>query len=375
MKYRTIIVDDEQPALTKLTYLLEAYDDFELIGAFDNADDVLNSVEELHPQVAFLDIAMPGHNGMELASILQARSTDRIKIIFITAFDQYAVSAFEINAADYLLKPVSKERFHKSILRIQDMFASVSPDPSGFASADLSRPMLHAFGKLEITGGSIIQPEWRTAKVRELFALFLQNRPNGIYRQTLLKTLWGNLSEEKALSNLNTCNYYLRKFLKETQTDISLNYKRGYYSLDLGSVVCDADIFKHAEALAVSLSEKNLRDVLYAASLYRGKYFEDVKCDWANLLRDQYDIRYAGLRVNIAFYYASTGQLKESNSQAAMALDIDPLCENAWKLLLQNYKASDDRTHFETTLRNRAAAYQNLGLPAPVLDFSQTLFE
>lgn len=375
MKYRTIIVDDEQPALTKLTYLLEAYDDFELIGAFDNADDVLNSVEKLRPQVAFLDIAMPGHNGMELASILQARSTDRIEIIFITAFDQYAVSAFEINAADYLLKPVSKERFHKSILRIQDMFASAMPDPSGFASAELSRPMLHAFGKLEITGCSIIQPEWRTAKVRELFALFLQNRPNGIYRQTLLKTLWGNLSEEKALSNLNTCNYYLRKFLKETQTDISLKYKRGYYSLDLGSVVCDADIFERAETMAASLSEKNLRDVLYAASLYRGKYFEDVKCDWANLLRDQYDIRYAGLRVNIASYYASAGQLKEANSQAAMALDIDPLCENAWKLLLKNYKASDDRTHFETTLRNRAAAYQNLGLPAPVLDLSQTLSE
>ena len=122
MKYRTIIVDDELPALTKLRYLLEPYNDFELIGAFDNADDVLDSIEELRPQVAFLDIAMPGHNGMELASILQSRSTDRIKIIFITAFDQYAVSAFEINATDYLLKPVSKERFHKSILRIQNMF-------------------------------------------------------------------------------------------------------------------------------------------------------------------------------------------------------------------------------------------------------------
>lgn len=369
MKYRTIIVDDELPALTKLRYLLEAYSDFELIGAFDNADDVLDSIEELRPQVAFLDIAMPGHNGMELASMLQARSADRIKIIFITAFDQYAVSAFEINAADYLLKPVSKERFHKSILRIQDMFAEAPPASSGFAPAHSSQPMLHAFGKLEITGGSTIQPEWRTAKVRELFALFLQNRPNGIYRQTLLKTLWGNLSEEKALSNLNTCNYYLRKFLKETQTDISLNYKRGYYSLDLGSVVCDADIFQHAESLASSLSETNLPDVLYAASLYRGKYFEDVKCDWTNLLRDQYDIRYASLRVKIASYYASAGELEASNSHAAMALDIDPLCENAWKLLLINYKASDDRTHFETTQKSRASAYQNLGLTAPVLDF------
>lgn len=368
MRYRTIIVDDEPPALAKLSYLLKAYENFELVGAFDNVDDVVHSMEELKPQVAFLDIAMPGYNGMELAAMLQAHSKNAIKIIFITAFDQYAVSAFELNATDYLLKPVSKERFHKSILRVQDIFSGTSSDAVGAKEKSMtSQPMIHAFGRLEITGTSSKQPEWRTAKVRELFALFLQNRPNGIYRKTLLEMLWGNLPEEKALSNLNTCNYYLRKFLKETHTDISLTHKRGYYFLDPGSVPCDVDIFERAESLAPSLSEENLDEVLYAASLYRGKYFEDVKCGWANLLRDQYDIRYAGLRVKLASYYAATNQPEESNQQAALALDTDPLCESAWKILLENYKSSADRTHFETTYGNRLAAYQSRGLSAPEL--------
>jgi two-component SAPR family response regulator len=365
MAYRTIIVDDEPPALAKLSYLLKDYEEFELVGSFSNANDVLDSMHDLKPQAAFLDIAMPGRNGMELASILQSRLSDAVKIVFVTAYDQYAVSAFDIDATDYLMKPVSKERFQKSILRLKNALKNDSLNAVPVTASPA--PMVRAFGKLEITDTSVPQPEWRTAKVRELFALFLQNRPTGIFRKTLLETLWNDLSEDKALSNLNTCNYYLRKFLQKTETDISLKYKSGYYSLDLGSVFCDSDIFEQAETMALSLSAENIEHVLYGASLYRGKYFEDVKCGWANLLRDQYDIRYANLRVTLAAYYAALGQLEESNAQAAMALDIDPLCENAWKTLLTNYHLSANKTHYETTLLNRQAAYQDRGLPVPEL--------
>lgn len=365
MSYRTIIVDDEPPALEKLRYLLKDYEDFELVGAYSNADDVLRSVQTIKPQAAFLDIAMPGKSGIELASIMRSQLSDSIKIVFVTAYDRYAVSAFDINATDYLMKPVSKERFRTSILRLKE---DLSPHPRPAASEALSQaPMVHAFGKLEITNTPATPPEWRTAKVRELFALFLQNRPSGIFRKTLLETLWSDLPEEKALSNLNTCNYYLRKFLQSTGTDISLQYKSGYYSLDLGSVSCDIDLFEHSETLATSPSEQSIDDILYGVSLYRGTYFEDVKCEWANLLRDQYDMRYTKLQIAIAKYYESIGQLDKANRQATLALDIDPLCESAWEILLTNYKTVDNKTYYETTLSNRQSAYQNRGLPVPDL--------
>lgn len=216
MIYRTIIVDDEPPALAKLSYLLKDYKNFELVGSFYNANDAINSIDSLQPQVAFLDIAMPGKNGMELASILKKKLSNNIKIIFVTAFDQYAVSAFDVEATDYLLKPVNKERFQRSISRIIQT-SSVSFSNTPVLNSISEQPMLHAFGKLEITGATNPQPEWRTAKVRELFALFLQNRPNGVFKKKLLDILWDNLSEEKALSNLNTCNYYLRSFLKKNR--------------------------------------------------------------------------------------------------------------------------------------------------------------
>lgn len=363
MIYRTIIVDDEPPALAKLSYLLKDYKNFELVGSFYNANDAINSIDSLQPQVAFLDIAMPGKNGMELASILKKKLSNNIKIIFVTAFDQYAVSAFDVEATDYLLKPVNKERFQRSISRIIQT-SSVSFSNTPVLDSISEQPMLHAFGKLEITGAANPQPEWRTAKVRELFALFLQNRPNGVFKKKLLDILWDNLSEEKALSNLNTCNYYLRSFLKKTGTDISLKYKSGYYSLDLGSVICDLDIFDNAEVLSTNITSENINDVLYGASLYRGKYFEDIKCDWANLLRDQYDIRYVNLRVAIGKYYTSIGSTEEANQQATLALEIDQLCENAWQILLTNY-FSTDKIRYEHTLSNREIAYTSHHLSAP----------
>lgn len=366
MKYRTIIVDDEPPALAKLSYLLKDYEEFELVGAFDNSDDVVNSIDELKPQAAFLDIAMPGRNGMELASILQSQLSDTVKIVFVTAYDQYAVSAFDLSATDYLLKPVSTDRFKRSVARLKEALQTQPSIKASVTGTAAEKPMVHAFGKLEITGTGTQTPEWRTAKVRELFALYLQNRPNGIFRKTLLETLWCGLSEDKALSNLNTCNYYLRNFLKKTETDISLKYKSGYYSLDLGITTCDLDLFEQAEKLSKSPAEDNIETILDGASLYRGKYFEDVKCSWANLIRDQYDIRYAILRVTLASYYAAHDQLTESNTHAAMALDVDPLCQNAWKILLTNYKTAADKIHYKNTLDNMQETYKSRNLPAPI---------
>lgn len=151
MSYRTIIVDDEPPALAKLSHLLKDHDEFELAGAFNNAEDALNSAKNLKPQVAFVDIAMPGKNGMELAASLRENLSSPIEIIFVTAFDQYAVSAFDIDATDYLLKPVSKERFLRSIQRIKNNLKNTPATPPQ-SPAFPTQPMVHAFGKLEITG-------------------------------------------------------------------------------------------------------------------------------------------------------------------------------------------------------------------------------
>jgi len=117
-KYRTLIADDEQPARDRLKKLLaEHTDKIELIGEAQNGIECREMIDRLKPDLVFLDIQMPGLNGFE---VLQQTSHSPV-VIFCTAFDEFALKAFETNSIDYIVKPVKAERIQKSIEKL-DIF-------------------------------------------------------------------------------------------------------------------------------------------------------------------------------------------------------------------------------------------------------------
>jgi two-component system LytT family response regulator len=109
-----IIVDDERPARREMAYLLKAIPEIEVVGEAENIGGAIELIESVKPAVVFLDIQLAGENGFEL---LEKVSGD-FKVIFVTAYDAYALRAFEVNAADYLLKPVEPARLELSVKRI-----------------------------------------------------------------------------------------------------------------------------------------------------------------------------------------------------------------------------------------------------------------
>lgn len=113
---KTLIVDDEQPARDRLRQLLAGETDIEIAGEAEDGVQALERVTELKPDLLLLDIQMPGASGLEVAASL---ARPRPAIIFCTAFDQYAVDAFELHAVDYLLKPVNRTRLHAAIERVR----------------------------------------------------------------------------------------------------------------------------------------------------------------------------------------------------------------------------------------------------------------
>ena len=118
MPLRILIADDEQPARSELSFQLEQLDDIEIV---DEAADGLQAVslaEALAPDVVLLDIQMPGLTGFEVARQLLKRSVPS-HVVFVTAFDQYAIEAFEVSAVDYLLKPVEPARLAQMIQRVR----------------------------------------------------------------------------------------------------------------------------------------------------------------------------------------------------------------------------------------------------------------
>jgi len=120
---RCIIVDDEKPARDELAYLLSSINDIMVVGEAENGIQAIRKAIEEKPQLVFLDVNMPGINGIDVAKELTALEPKPL-IVFITAYDSYALSAFEVSAFDYLLKPVSEERLKNSLDRIRSMVSS-----------------------------------------------------------------------------------------------------------------------------------------------------------------------------------------------------------------------------------------------------------
>jgi two-component system LytT family response regulator len=114
---RVMLVDDEQAARERLRQMLGVMPSLEVVGEAADGEEAMQKVVELHPDLLLLDIQMPGCSGLEVAACLPA---PRPKIVFCTAFDQYAVDAFEVHAIDYLLKPVNRVRLARAIERVRD---------------------------------------------------------------------------------------------------------------------------------------------------------------------------------------------------------------------------------------------------------------
>ena len=130
MIYKAIIADDERELRTYLKYILsEIWPELMICGEAKNGKETLELVESERPQIAFLDIRMPGLSGIEVAK----RIAGLCRIVFVTAFDQYAVEAFEKEAVDYLLKPVSKERLTQTVQRLKNQLDSSTEPPARLA--------------------------------------------------------------------------------------------------------------------------------------------------------------------------------------------------------------------------------------------------
>jgi two-component system LytT family response regulator len=113
---RVLLVDDEQPARDHLRELLSAHPDLEIAGEAEDGQQAIESIAGCRPDLVFLDIQMPGSSGLDVAASLPP---PRPRIVFCTAFDRYAVDAFEVQAMDYLLKPVNRVRLARALDRVR----------------------------------------------------------------------------------------------------------------------------------------------------------------------------------------------------------------------------------------------------------------
>ncbi|MDX2150133.1 MAG: LytTR family DNA-binding domain-containing protein [Bryobacteraceae bacterium] len=138
----TILVDDEQLAREELAFLLRDYPDIEIVATGSNGVEAAQLIEELEPDIVFLDVQMPGSDGLSVVRQLREKNVPLPHFIFATAYDQYAIEAFKLEAMDYLLKPVERERLDLTVERARRAVFDKRQAPAEAAGGGASKPAL-----------------------------------------------------------------------------------------------------------------------------------------------------------------------------------------------------------------------------------------
>ncbi len=278
---RAIVVDDEKLALESMVRNLQRYN-VEVVGAFQDPREALKQQVTLSAEVAFVDIEMPEMGGLDLAARLQSDNPE-LHIVFVTAYEQYAIDAFELDAVDYLLKPVQLKRLDMTLKRLSAM---------GNANREFSADffttlcLLHHLS-IQDSRGASIEIQWRTNKAKELFAYMIHLGERTPNKDELLDRLWPDGDIDKAATYLHTTIYQIRRTLKNANIPLKIEYKEGRYRLDLPSgAIVDARKWENSlkEAADAIDPEEVFRLLLKG---YRGDYLETEGFLWAENERER----------------------------------------------------------------------------------------
>jgi len=270
---KAIVVDDEYLALKSMVRMLNRFE-VEVAGAFQDPREALQRQVELDADVAFVDIEMPELNGLELAARMQSVQP-RLNIVFVTAYEQYALEAFELAAIDYLLKPLQLKRLEVTLKRLQ--VNRFEPQP---AAEPL--PVLCLFHHLSFRNGrgALLNVPWRTTKVKELLSYLIHSGDKTPAKEELLDRIWPDTDLEKSITHLHTTIYQIRQTLKNAGIPLQIHYKDGRYRIDLKGMEVDAVRWESAVREAgKTLDHAKMHQLLL--NEYRGDYLETEDYDWA----------------------------------------------------------------------------------------------
>ncbi|WP_413374069.1 response regulator [Paenibacillus taichungensis] len=341
---KAIVIDDEKPAQLHLERLLRSDGRITPVQCFSTARAGLDFLAKERVDVVFLDIGMPEMNGLEAAEYIQQLDSST-RIIFITAYADHAVEAFELQALDYVLKPVSSARLGKTIDRIAAGMIASSPQVAATAEVleseavelDTRVPGLLTFKHLDIYKSldqEAQKHKWRTAKSQELFAFLFHHRGDWVSKEILLDKLWADVSQEKGLTHLHTSVYQIRKLLKEWNMTGKLEYNMNRYRLLSGNLVSDVEQFEQGMAYATVTSDNvdQLRDIV---PLYRGDYLEEHDYRWAQAKARDLRGKYVGLVMDIAEWDMQHGRGKEAMEQLNELQEREPYAEEICRLMMR----------------------------------------
>ncbi|MFJ7734594.1 response regulator [Lysinibacillus sp. NPDC097231] len=321
-----IIIDDEKMAIDVLRFKLNRLTQFQISikGTFTNANDALIFLEKESIDIVFLDIEMIDVHGLQVARQLTRKPSTQI--IFVTAHAQFAADAFDIEATDYLLKPVHEKRLIKALVKAQQKL-QLQGDVLKEKKAHLL--YAHTLGSFYLLDAQHTVMKWRTRKVRELFLYLWFHQKKPILNVVIIEELWSDLEFEKAASNLHTSIYQLRKLLKEQGIKDPIQLVNNHYQLNV-EIDSDYDELIHL----LELQRHDEPSIQQLLNCYEGDFLAEEEYPWA--IQTQLRLKQGVLHV-LEMYITNTASINlllKLNCLQKM-LELDEFNENYMFLLLE----------------------------------------
>jgi two-component system, LytTR family, response regulator len=363
MTIRVALVDDEQPFIDELSYLLGKYPDIEIVAAFTNPLTALESIENIKPDVVFLDIDMPYMNGLELALRIQEQCPGII-IVFVTAYSQYALDSFKAYPLDYLLKPVKEARLDEAVKHVGKQFALMHPEmdnagASGFsggavfdntgtnnpATSSATGLRITCFGKFDLrVPGNNGDIKWGTRRVKELFMYLIDCCGATPSRTELVDGVFGGVDDKKTANNIYVTVYKLRSLLDSIGSSRARIRLKKDYTLQIEPGVCDYIDFIEFARKNATITSHNAGEAARVLSYYNGSYLEDVDQRWVADSAAEVETEYERISLGLANAYVAQERDEEAEKTLLALLVKNPLCDDAHRNLLDLYmKKGNDK--------------------------------
>ncbi|GAE31827.1 response regulator [Alkalihalobacillus hemicellulosilyticus] len=317
---RAILIDDEPLAIQVLERKLEETGEYEIVATFQSELEWKGSIDDLQYDVAFVDIQLVGSNGLNLVREMQATNKESL-CIFVTAYEEYAVNAFEINVLDYLLKPVSTNRLKTTTERIHNELElrglKAMEEKAHSIQINLFQEFSVYYEKKLV--------HWKTSKVKELFAYLLTYHNQYVERDMIIEALWPGEDYQKSKRHLHTCMYHLRKKLKSIGFDHAVTFLDKRYLLQIETST-DVDEWKKAMN---DLHEQpdSVEPFNRVLTLYTGKYLERDDYEWAKERMQAHHFQMISVMVKMKNYYSDREQLEETSQCLNVLMKEDPYSE------------------------------------------------
>ncbi|MBP1996022.1 response regulator [Paenibacillus eucommiae] len=361
---RALLIDDERLALLQLEKMLKELTSIEIVATYTEPALAVQAASDLNPDVIFLDINMPEMNGLQTAEMIQD-VCPAADIVFVTGYDVYALEAFELNALDYVLKPVHRNRLMKTVQRLEERTPRASEKPPQVAEV-----VVRCFQSLRFErGGEPLQSlRWRTTKAQEVFAYLLHHRNRFVSKDTLIDMLWTDFDLKKASTHLYTTIYQVRQCLKQADIAIDISNVSGGegYTLNLQKVQIDTTQWEIGIRDLGPIHSGNCAEYQRLIELYSGDYFADYDYMWAESERQRLRTIWLHHAMQVAEFYTDNGKIAEAVTVYQRIVQLQPYFEEGHLGLMKVYDSIGERAAVEEQfqiIQNLLEQELGIGLP------------